>query len=101
MKRDSLLSMIEQVPGAQRQADSFVLDQSVDVTVFAQAGGDLVTVARVERLDLRPEYVALHGSKGEKVFFPYEHIAGLKVEPRGAPGASGATSRTPPGFGAR
>jgi hypothetical protein len=100
MKRESLKDALDRLTAAERQGEAYLLGSSLDATVFAQAGADVVTVLRVERIELRPEYVALHGARGEVTFFPYEQIAGIKVEPR-TPGVSGGTSKSPPGFGAR
>jgi hypothetical protein len=100
MKHDTLKDVLDRLSAVQRQGDVYLLGPGLDATVFAQAGGEVVTVARVERIELRPDHVSLHGARGEMLFFPYEQIAGLKIEPR-APGASGATSKIPPGFGAR
>ena len=101
MKRESLKDALDRLPAAERQGEAYLLGPSLDATVFAQAGADLVTVSRVDRVELRPDYLVLVGAKGETLFFPYEQIAGFKIEPRSPAGASGATSKSPPGFGAR
>lgn len=101
MKRDSLKDVLDHLPGALGESEGvWSLGGTLDVTVFAEAGAELVTVSRVERIELRPDYVVLTGSKGEMLFFPYENIAGIRTEPR-TPPVSGGTSKNPPGFGAR
>jgi len=101
MKRESIKDVLDRLPAVESQGEAYLLGPSLDATVFAQAGADVLTVPRVDRIELRPEYAALMGSKGEILVFPYEQIAGLKIEPRGGSAVSGGTSKSPPGFGAR
>jgi len=100
MKRENLKDLLEHLPEAKGQSgETWSLGGALEVTVFME-GGEMATVPRLERVELRPDYVVLVGAKGEMLFFPYEKIAGIRTEPRVAP-VSGGTSKSPPGFGAR
>jgi hypothetical protein len=101
MKREHLRDLLERLPGARpSSADSWTFGSETDASLFAQTGGDLLTVPRLETVELRPEYAVLTGAKGEALFFAYECIAGLRIDSKAAP-ASGGTSKSPPGFGTR
>ena len=101
MKREHLKDLLDRLPGARPQpGDVWALGGTMEASLFAEAGAEMLTIARVERVELRPDYAVLVGAKGEMLFFPYDKIAGLRIESRDGP-ASGGTSRSPPGFGAR
>ena len=80
MKTDVLSSILDGQKGVRRDGASYVLDDRISATVFAGTAGELITVPRVVRIDLAKEIVTLQTSKGERFFFPYEIVVGLKLE---------------------
>ena len=95
MKTDVLAAILDGQKGVRRDGHAYVLDESLHATVFAGASAELVSVPRVARFELAKEYCVLATTKGERFFFPYEVILGLKLE------ESEERKRSPGGAGFR
>jgi len=80
MKTDVLSSILDGQKGIRRDGASYVFDERVSATVFAGTSSELITVPRIVRIDLAKEIVTLQTTKGERFFFPYEVVVGLKLE---------------------
>jgi len=91
MKTDVLASILDGQKGVRRDGGAYLIEEHASATVFAGAGSEVITVPRITRFDLGREIVALTTSKGERFFFPYELVLGLKLE------ESEEAGRRPPG----
>jgi hypothetical protein len=94
MKSDVLAAMLDGQKGIRREGSTYVIDESLVATMFAgSAGGELITVPKVARIDVGKEFCAFHTHKGERYFFQPDLVVGLKLEEgedrRKTPGSAG------------
>jgi hypothetical protein len=80
MKTDVLASILDGQKMVRRESHSYLFDEATALTVFAGTSGEMMSIPRVHRLDLQKEYCMLTTTRGERFYFPYELIVGLKLE---------------------
>jgi hypothetical protein len=95
MKTDVIQQILTEEKGLRREGGVFIVDDSLQVTIFAGATAEFLTLPKITRIDLsNKEYARLMTTRGERYFFPYELILGVKIEDGGSertksPGSAG------------
>lgn len=93
MTRDTIVQLWE-AEGAKLTGHSVNIREDREATCFVQTHGDVMSVARVTKLDLRDTFIALQTSKDERFVFAYEDILGFKLS-----SVAVSKDRPPAGFG--
>lgn len=57
----------------------YAISEEREASVLIASPGDVFTVDRVVRLDLRDIYLAVETLKRERFFFPYDRVLGLRL----------------------
>ena len=93
MTRDTIVQLWE-AEGAKVSGHSVNIREDREATCFVQTSGDIMSVARITKLDLRDTFIAIQTAKDERFVFAYEHILGFKLASTAV-----AKDRPPAGFG--
>ena len=93
MTRDTIVQLWE-AEGAKLSGHTVNIREDREATCFVQTNGDVMSVGRVTKLDLRDAFIALQTSKEERFVFAYEDILGFKLS-----SAAVSKDRPPAGFG--
>lgn len=93
MTRDTIVQIWE-AEGAKLTGHAVNIREDREATCFVQTNGEVMTVARITKLDLRDGFIALQTAKDERFVFAYEDILGFKLT-----GAATTKDRPPAGFG--
>jgi len=93
MTRDTIVQLWE-AEGAKLTGHSVNIREDREATCFIQTKGDVMSIARVTKLDLRDSFIAIQTSKDERFVFAYEDILGFKLS-----SIAVAKDRPPAGFG--
>lgn len=92
MTRDTIVQIWE-AEGAKLSGHAVNIREEREATCFIQAHGEVMSIGRITKLDLRDGFVTLQTSKDERFIFAYEDILGFKL-------ASPSTPKDrPAGFG--
>ncbi|MEK6607020.1 MAG: hypothetical protein AABZ30_05095 [Myxococcota bacterium] len=84
MERTTLREVLEAADGIKgegtAQSPSYAVSDTALATVFAGGAQEVMTIARVARIALLPGHVSLVTTRGERFFFAYDGVVGLKLE---------------------
>lgn len=78
MTRETIVQILEG-EGAEGRAGTFKIPEARDASCYIGNAGDLLTVARVVRVELKDQYVALSTAKEERFVFAYDSVLGFKL----------------------
>ena len=78
MTRDIIVQILES-EGAKGGANGFVLREDREATCFVSAPGDLFSIPRVVKIDLKEKFLSLQTARDERFLFAYEDVLGFKV----------------------
>jgi hypothetical protein len=92
MTRETIVQVWE-AEGAKLNGHTIAIREEREATCFVQTQGEIMTIGRLNRLDLREGFIALQTSKDERYVFAYEDILGFKLAAPSAP------KDRPAGFG--
>jgi len=84
MTRDTIVQIWE-AEGAKLAGHAINIREDREATCFIQTNGDVMSIARVNKLDLRDGFFALQTSKDERFIFAYEDVLGFKLSSPAAP----------------
>jgi hypothetical protein len=91
MTRETIVQIWE-AEGIKLAGHTITVHDDREATCFIETKGELMTVARVSKLELRDTFIALATTKDERFVFAYEDVLGFKL-------AGAATPRDrPTGF---
>jgi hypothetical protein len=94
MKRETLADILGELQSARRDGDNFALGDGAEATLFIGAGAAVMSVGKVQRLELRRDFVLLESTKSERFYFGYAEVVGVKLESTGEkPGSRGTGFR--------
>jgi hypothetical protein len=92
MTREMIVQIWE-AEGTRPSGHTLTIREDREATCFIETKGELMTVARVTKLDLHDGFIAIGTAKDERFVFAYEGILGFKL-------SSPATPKDrPAGFG--
>ena len=78
MTREIIVSILEG-EGAEGRNGSFKIGDDREATCFISAPGELLAIARVLRVELKDQYLALTTAKDERFAFAYPDVLGFKL----------------------
>jgi hypothetical protein len=58
---------------------NYTIPEEREASVLVASPGDVFTVDRAVRVELREAYLAVETARRERFFFPYERILGLRL----------------------
>jgi hypothetical protein len=80
MTREIIISILEG-EGAETRGGALTLREDREATCFVFTPGDLLSVARIVRLELKEKYLTLQTAKEERYAFAYDSVLGFKLVP--------------------
>ena len=92
MTRETIVQVWD-IEGAKLAGHTIVIREEREATCFVQTQGEIMSIGRLNRLDLHNAFIALQTSKEERYVFAYEDILGFKLAAPSAP------KDRPAGFG--
>ncbi len=78
MTRESITAALEG-EGFGSGAQGYAIPESREVTCLVAAPGDVFSVDRIVRMDLKEKFVLLENARRERFFFAYEDLLGMKM----------------------
>jgi hypothetical protein len=92
MTREMIVQIWE-AEGVKAVGHTITIRDEREATCFVETKGELMTISRVIRLELRDGFISLGTAKDERFVFAYEGILGFKLSSPAAP------KDRPAGFG--
>jgi len=84
MTRETIIQIWE-AEGAKLTGNTVTIREEREATCFVETQGELMSIARLTKLDLRDGFVSLQTAKDERYIFAYEDILGFKLATPAAP----------------
>jgi hypothetical protein len=78
MTRDIIVQILES-EGAKGGANGFVIREDREATCFVSAPGELLSIPRIVKVELKEKFLSLQNHKEERFLFYYEDVLGFKV----------------------
>ena len=78
MTREIIVSILEG-EGAEGKGGTFKIGEEREATCFVSAPGDLLSIPRVLKIELKEKFLSLQTAKDERFLFAYEDVLGFKV----------------------
>jgi hypothetical protein len=78
MTKDSIAQALE-ASGVSAGGQGYQIPENREGACLIATPGEVFSVDRLVRMDLRDKYVLLENSKHELFFFPYELVLGLRL----------------------
>ena len=76
----ALTKILEGVSGIKRSGAAFVVDETVEATVFVALGMEVLQVPKVLKIEIaNPDLLVFGNQKEERFYFPLEQIVGFKL----------------------
>jgi hypothetical protein len=69
--------VLDGFPGVKKDGASYLLSEELDATAFVSIGQEVLQIPRLSRVD-GGEILTFHTHKGERFFFPFEQLVGIK-----------------------
>lgn len=92
MIRETVIAVLD-AEGSKGGPKGYPIPEERELTVYVGTPGDVLQVARVTRVEAREVALTLETAKGERFYFAYEDVLGLRF------GAPSATRERAAGFG--
>lgn len=80
MTREIIVAILES-EGAESKSGVLTLREDREATCFVSAPGDLMSVARIVRVEAKDKFVTLQTAKDERYSFAYDQVLGFKLVP--------------------
>jgi hypothetical protein len=93
MTRDMIIQLWES-EGAKLSGQSISVREEREATCFVETTGDVMSIGRVTKLELRDAFITLQTAKEERFIFAYDDVLGFKLS-----SPSTTKDRPPAGFG--
>lgn len=84
MTREMIVQIWES-EGVKPSGHTLTIRDDREATCFIQTAGEVMSIVRVTKLDLRDGFVAVQTVKDERFVFAYEDVLGWKIAPSIAP----------------
>jgi len=92
MTRETIVQIWES-EGSKLAGQTITIREEREATCFVETPGEVMTIGRLTKIDLRDGFIALQTAKDERFVFAYEDILGFKLASPAAP------KDRPAGFG--
>jgi len=79
MTREAIVSILETAGAKASGKTAFNVPESLEMTVLVETPGDVLTVAKVGRVELGEKFLCLDGSRGDRHYFAYESVLGVRT----------------------
>lgn len=89
MTRETITAVLES-EGFKGGAKGYAIPEDRDGVCFVSAPGEVMQVGRLVKVEPHPHHVALETTKGERFFFAYEDVLGIRVSTAAAAKERGA-----------
>jgi hypothetical protein len=80
MTKDTIVLVCE-AEGLKANADALAIPEERDATFLIGAPGEILTVGKIAKIELRDKYLCLQTAKQERFFFTYDLVLGLRLTP--------------------
>lgn len=84
MTRETIVQIWE-AEGTRAAGHTITIREEREATCFIETKGELMTVARVTKLDLHDAFITIGTAKDERYVFAYEDVLGFKLSSPAAP----------------
>jgi hypothetical protein len=84
MTREMIVEIWE-AEGAKLSGHAINVREDREATCFVQTQGDVMSIARLTKLELRAGYISLQTAKDERYVFAYEDVLGFKLSSPATP----------------
>lgn len=84
MTRD-IIAQIWEAEGAKLSGHTLAIREEREATCFVSTPGEVMSVAKVTKVELRDGFVVLQTAKDERFVFVYEDVLGFKLAAPSAP----------------
>lgn len=84
MTRDIIVQIWE-AEGAKLQGHTIAIREEREATCFIATHGEVMSIGKVTKVDLREGFMALQTSKDERFIFAYDDVLGFKLASPAAP----------------
>jgi hypothetical protein len=84
MTREIIIQIWE-AEGAKLSGHSVNVREDREATCFVQTQGDVMSIARIMKIELRDGFICLQTAKDERYVFAYEDILGFKLSSPATP----------------
>jgi hypothetical protein len=74
-----IISLALEAEGFKGPSQSYAIPEEREATFLISAPGDVFSVARITKADLREKFVFLQTAKNEHFYFAYEDVLGLRL----------------------
>ena len=78
MTKDSIAQVLE-AEGLSAGNQGYAIPENREAVCLISAPGDVFTVDRLIRIELRDKHIVLENSKHERFFFGYEDVLGMRL----------------------
>ncbi len=79
MKIEQITRILDGVPTLRKDGAAYLVPDEVDVAVFISLPAEVLTVARLSRIEPSAEVLAVETHKGERYFFATQDVAGFRA----------------------
>lgn len=84
MTREMIVEIWES-EGAKLAGHSLAIREEREATCFIQTQGDVMSIGRISKLELRGGYISLQTAKDERYVFAYDDVLGFKLSSPATP----------------
>lgn len=92
MTREMIVQVWE-AEGAKFSGQGVTIREEREATCFIQSSGEVMTIARITKMELRDGFLSLQTAKDERYVFAYEDVLGFKLS------SPSMSKERPAGFG--
>jgi hypothetical protein len=78
MTREIIVQILEG-EGAEGRGGTYKIPEAREATCFIANPGDLLSIPRVTRIELKDQYVAVTTAKDERFSFAYDSVVGFRM----------------------
>jgi hypothetical protein len=81
MTKDSIAQVLEAegLNAAKDNKDAYLVPENREAVCLIGAPGEVFSVDRLSRIELRDKHIVLENSKRERFFFGYDDVLGLRI----------------------
>jgi hypothetical protein len=88
-----MIVQIWETEGSKLSGHAITIREEREATCFVETPGEVMTIGRLTKMELRDGFIALQTAKDERYVFAYEDVLGFKLASPAAP------KDRPAGFG--
>lgn len=81
MKLELLNEIVGGIAGAKKEGASVLIPDNIDFALYVGLAAEVITIARLSRVTIAPELMALETHKGERYYFSPLDVVGARTLP--------------------